>query len=131
MDYQNAYLEGGGSLKPLKQEQLADALGISVSTVSRAVRGKYLQYKKTILIKSLFSAPVSSCKKENQISSSAVKEKLFQLIQQEEQVLSDQKLAELLADSGIQISRRAVAKYRTELGIPDSRERRQLKFLTS
>ena len=131
LDYQNAYLEGGGSLKPLKQEQLADALGISVSTVSRAVRGKYLQYKKTILIKSLFSAPVSSCKKENQISSSAVKEKLFQLIQQEEQVLSDQKLAELLADSGIQISRRAVAKYRTELGIPDSRERRQLKFLTS
>lgn len=129
LDYQYDYFENGGALKPLKQEQAADTLGIHISTVSRAIKGKYLQYKKTIPIKSLFSASVSSSDSTNTsfVSSQSVKEKIRQLIAQEQDPLSDQKLSELLAESHIHISRRGVTKYRIELGIADSRHRKLMK----
>nr|WP_303182559.1 RNA polymerase factor sigma-54 [Lachnoclostridium phocaeense] len=129
LEYQQDYFESGGNLKPLTQEQAAEALGLHPSTISRSIKGKYIQYRQTVLMKSLFSAAVSSSEDagSSSFSPQAVKERIRQLIEQEQAPLSDQKLSELLAQEGIRISRRGVAKYRMELGIADSRQRKLLK----
>ena len=129
LEYQRDYFETGAGLRPLRQEQAAEALGLHPSTVSRAIKGKYLQYRQTVPVKSLFLAAAPSAESTDSpaLSSQTVKERLRQLIDQEESPLSDQKLADLLAREGIRISRRGVTKYRLELGIADSRQRGLLK----
>lgn len=128
LEMQEDYFEHGGSLKPMQQEDIAQLLGIHVSTVSRAVKGKYIQYKKSILLRSLFSSAVttavSSSFQNQEVSSDQIKNRLQKLIETEgKKTLSDQKLAEKLTAEGIPISRRAITKYRIQLGIPDSRQR--------
>ncbi|MDO5418343.1 MAG: RNA polymerase factor sigma-54 [Lachnospiraceae bacterium] len=121
---QEDYFEGSGELKPMQMEDVANALGIHVSTVSRAVKGKYIQYKKSVLLKSLFTAAVSDCSQSEGVSPQQIKARIRQLIEEEgKRPLSDQKLAEKLEAEGIQVSRRAVAKYRIQMNIPDSRQR--------
>lgn len=112
----------GAPLKPMTQEDIAQALQMHSSTVSRAIRGKYLQYRKTVLLKDLFSATVSQ---EEGAAAADVKERIRALIRNEEKgaPLSDSKLEKLLAAEGIRISRRTVAKYRDQMGIPDSKTR--------
>ena len=128
LELQKAYFEGTGGLVPMQQEDVAQILGIHVSTVSRAIKGKYIQYRKTIPVKSLFTVGVSENSGENGISSDVIKKRICQLIAEEgEKSLSDQKLAEQLELEGITISRRAVAKYRIQMNIPDSRQRAMLK----
>lgn len=128
LELQKAYFEGTGGLVPMQQEDVAQILGIHVSTVSRAIKGKYIQYRKTIPVKSLFTVGVSENSGENGISSDVIKKRICQLIAEEgEKSFSDQKLAEQLELEGITISRRAVAKYRIQMNIPDSRQRAMLK----
>ena len=105
-------------------EDIAKDLELHASTVSRAIKGKYVQYKKTESLKSLFtSAAVKNTEQQN-ISPEYIKEKIRALIALEgKKPFSDQKLTEKLADEGIIISRRAVAKYRIQMNIPDSRQR--------
>ncbi len=124
---QEAFLEGSGCLKPMTMTEVADQIGIHTSTVSRATKGKYIQYPGgTVLMKKLFSASVSSGDREEAVGSMQIKEQMKELIQGEDKKkpYSDQKLAELLKNQGIAISRRAVAKYREELGIRGSFDRR-------
>lgn len=121
---QEDYFMHRDALKPMGMESIAADLGISVSTVSRAVKGKYVQYKKTEPLKALFTSALSKDGENEGISSDKIKERIRALIAEEgKKPLSDQKLAEQLAAEGITVSRRAVAKYRIQMNIPDSRQR--------
>lgn len=121
---QEDYFELKGPLVPMGLEDIGTDLGLHASTVSRAVKGKYVQYKKTEPLKALFTAAAAKSGEQDGISPEHIKEKLRSLIASEGQKpLSDQKLTEMLAAEGIAISRRAVAKYRIQMNIPDSRQR--------
>ena len=123
---QEKYLLGQGSLFPMTMNELAQELNVSPSTVSRAIKGKYIKFPAgTILLKNLFSVAVSN-NKDTLFSSTDIKKKIKQLIDAEDRrkPYSDSKLVKLLSESGIKISRRAVAKYREELWIKSSYERK-------
>ena len=128
LELQKDYFEENGNLAPMQQEDIAQLLGIHVSTVSRAIKGKYIQYRKTIPLKALFTAGISDHEGHGSVSSDTIKQRLRQMIEAEgKKPLSDQKLAEQLEKEGISVSRRAVTKYRIQMNIPDSRQRGILK----
>lgn len=110
------------ALAPMTLSALAERLGLHPSTVSRAVRGKYLQCRQgTYPLRYFFSLPVSGG-----VSRQAAKQALLSLIREEDRrrPYSDQDLCRLLADRGVQVARRTVTKYRLELGLGSSAARR-------
>lgn len=118
--------EGVAALKPLKMQEIADELGIHHSTVWRAVYGKFIETPQgAVALNSFFTGGMP--KEDGAISREAVKEKLRELVEAEDKrkPLSDMALARKLEEAGITASRRVVTKYREELGIADSRVRRQ------
>ena len=126
--YQRAYLlEERDYLEPLSMKELAQKLKIHESTVSRAVRDKYLCTPRgTLALKSLFS---EQGKSEGQSASTDyIKGMLKELLEKEDprKPLSDQVLSDLLKERGILLQRRTVAKYREELGIPSTKVRKRL-----
>lgn len=129
VERQKAFFEGNGPLTPMTMSELAGKLNIHPSTVSRTVKGKYLQYSKgSMAMRELFSTPVSGNSEHTALNAEGIKTLLRSLIQEEnkKKPYSDQKLLELLKAKGISISRRAIAQYRDELGIKSSYERRIL-----
>lgn len=125
LEIQDGYFRRQEALRPMSLEDVAKRTGMHLSTISRAIRGKYLQYKKTVLIKDLFSGGLENKGTEEEISVDHIKARLKELITNEDKgkPLSDQQLAECLKKQEITISRRTVAKYRTQMGILDSRQR--------
>lgn len=114
-----------GPLVPLRLSDIAQELSIHESTVSRAIREKYLQCARGVYpLSFFFSREVGSTGEGN--SAHQIKTRLTQLVAQEdkEHPLSDQKLCQLLEAEGCTISRRTVAKYRDELGISSASGRR-------
>ena len=110
------------TLSPMSLSTLAASLGLHPSTVSRAVRGKYLQCRQgTYPLRYFFSRAVGGSSRQ------AVKQKLLLLLNGEDpsRPLSDQRLCRLLAEDGMGVARRTVAKYRIELGIPSSAVRKK------
>ena len=104
----------------LRLHDIAEELGIHESTVSRAVRGKYLQCRHGVFeLRALFVGAVGD---EDMQSAAKVKDALSRLLHAEnpQKPLSDQKLCAALAAEGFTLSRRTVAKYREQLGIPNS-----------
>ncbi|NLC12048.1 MAG: RNA polymerase sigma-54 factor, partial [Firmicutes bacterium] len=102
--------------------------GVHESTVSRATSNKYVQTPRgTYPLKFFFSSGIQSSN-GGQFSTLSGKHYLKELVAKErpDKPLSDQKLAQLLQQKGINISRRTVAKYREELGIPASFKRRRV-----
>lgn len=123
---QSGYIEGQSELNPLTMSDIASALCISTSTVSRAVKNKYIQFPSgTLLLKKLFSGDIGM-DREQPVTSSYVKKMLKQIIHTEDTLkpYSDKKLEEMLADREIHVSRRVIAKYRSELGIKNSSGRK-------
>ncbi|MGD9569808.1 MAG: RNA polymerase factor sigma-54 [Sedimentibacter sp.] len=119
--------EGKTALKPLVLKDVADDIGVHESTVSRATNGKYVQTPRGLFeLKYFFASSISEAD-GNGVSSTSVKTQIQKLINEEnaQKPLSDQKIAEMLSDEGINISRRTVAKYRDELRIPASSMRRR------
>ena len=109
------------SLAPMTLSALAESLALHPSTVSRAIRGKYLQCRQgTYPLRYFFSLPVSGG-----VSRQAAKQTLLALIREEDRPLSDQQLQARLAARGIQVARRTVTKYRLELGVGSSAARRK------
>ena len=111
------------ALAPMSLSTLADALGLHPSTISRAVRGKYLQCRQgTYPLRYFFSRAVT----EQGPSRQAVQQKLLALLASEDPChpLSDQRLCRLLAEDGMEVARRTVAKYRMELGVGSSAARK-------
>ena len=125
LDYQSDFFLNGGRLIPMTMDNLARQLNISTSTVSRAIKNKYIQYRRPLLLRSLFSNAASE---NTDASADIVRRRISELVGEEDHAhpLSDEKIAKLLKTEGLSVSRRTVAKYRQQLGIPDSRLRAYL-----
>lgn len=130
VERQTEFLDHGIShLRPMTLQDIADTVGVAVSTVQRVTTSKYIQTPQGVLeLKQFFTQRISSTDGSEDFSAKTVKEKLKELISGEnpQKPLSDQKLTDLLNQSGIDISRRAVAKYRDDLHIPTARLRKEL-----
>ncbi len=119
---QHAFFRNGPqALLPLRMEELAEELGVHVSTISRAVRGKYLRCDFGVFeLRSFFSAALSATNEDSSgLSANAIQARIRALIAAENPAkpLSDSKLETLLAAEGITIARRTIAKYREQLKI--------------
>lgn len=123
---QEAFLRGNGPLVPLSMGEIAEELGLSPSTVSRALKDKYLQGPLFVVpFRALFSAVRVECA-QGETTGELVREMLRRLVAEENPAspMSDNRLQQRLQEEGITIGRRTIAKYRAEMGIPDSRERK-------
>jgi RNA polymerase sigma-54 factor len=124
------FRRGVSELKPLTLRAVAEAIGMHESTVSRVTSNKYLQCERgTFELKYFFSSGIASSDGESSISAEAVKAQIRTLIDAEdpEDVLSDDKLVELLNSRGFDLARRTVAKYREAIGLGSSVQRRRQK----
>jgi RNA polymerase sigma-54 factor len=125
---QEGFLEKGiCGLKPLTMKQVADVLEVHETTVSRACNGKYMSTPRGVFeFKYFFTTGVAQAD-GSFISNAAIKSTLAEIVRNEDKKkpLSDQKIGDVLAEQGIQIARRTVAKYREQLKILPARLRRQ------
>ncbi len=119
--------EGPESLRPLPMTQVADQLGIHVATVSRAVSGKFIDTPRGVFPLRQFFSGGTQTESGEEVSWDAVRAKLKELVDNEDKSkpLSDDALAEALKETGVEIARRTVAKYRNQLSIPSARLRRK------
>ncbi len=122
------FLKGPSHLYPMTMREVADELEIHESTVSRTVREKYMQTPfGTYELKSFFTSGVATTDND-QASSQTVKAAIENYIKEEDKrrPISDQAIVEMLQDhEGMVVSRRTVAKYRDQLGIPSSSKRKR------
>ena len=128
---QDKFLDDGiMGLRPLKLKDIAEELDIHESTVSRITNSKTIYTPRgTYDLKFFFSKSLNTLSNDDGLSSKVVKEKIIQLINNEEKILSDNKLSKLLKEEGINVARRTVAKYREEMTLPPSHQRKRLKQL--
>ncbi|MGP9497302.1 RNA polymerase factor sigma-54 [Halomonas sp. AOP43-D1-4] len=128
---QISFLEHGEeAMKPLILADIAEAVEMHESTISRVTTQKYIHTPRGIFeLKYFFSSQISGQDGADSHSSTAIRARLKKLIQDEPpgKPLSDSRLVTLLGDGGITVARRTVAKYRESLGIPSSSERRRLR----
>jgi RNA polymerase sigma-54 factor len=125
---QRDFFERGTSqLKPMTMGEVADAVGVHETTVSRAVSGKYMATPQGIFEMKYFFTPGYQTATGESMSNTSVKEAVLGLVKHEagNAPLSDQEIVEILSERGIPIARRTVAKYRTELNILPSNMRRK------
>jgi RNA polymerase sigma-54 factor len=130
MHYQQEYLLTGDErkLKPMVLKDIADQIGMDVSTVSRVANSKYVDTPYgTKLIKEFFSESVKNVEGED-VSTREIKKILETVINEENKrkPLTDDKLAGILKEKGYPIARRTVAKYREQLAIPVARLRKEI-----
>lgn len=130
LQYQKEYFLTGDEtkLKPMILKDIADIIGMDISTVSRVANSKYVQCQfGTFLLKSFFSESLTTESGE-EVSSREVKKILSDAIEAEDKRKphSDEKLAAVLKEKGYSIARRTVAKYREQLNIPVARLRKEL-----
>ena len=128
VDFQKGFLEHGPvAMKPLVLSEIAEQLALHESTISRVTTKKYMATPQGIFeLKYFFSSHVGTSD-GGECSSTAVCAILKMLIEAERpcKPLSDNKLTTLLADQGIQVARRTVAKYRESMNIPSSSQRKR------
>jgi RNA polymerase sigma-54 factor len=127
VEVQSEFLDHGIShLRPLKMADIAEKLGVHVSTISRAISGKYIQTSRGIYDLKFFFTGGATKDDGNVEARGSVIQRIKDLIANEDKAdpLSDISIVRKLTESGIQISRRTVTKYREAEGIPSSRERR-------
>ncbi|HWI87607.1 MAG TPA: RNA polymerase factor sigma-54 [Sphingomonas sp.] len=125
------FLHGVAHLKPLTLRTVADAIGMHESTVSRVTSNKYLSCERGLYeLKYFFTSGVSGADGEG-VSAEAVKSHIAKLIADEgNEILSDDKLVEILNARGFGLARRTVAKYREAIGLGSSVQRRRQKALS-
>lgn len=124
---QEDFFESGeAKLQPLSLVEVGKALGIHESTVSRAIRGKYVDTPLGVFPLKFFITGNPS-KKRTGLSEAQIKEEVKKILKEEkkEKPFSDEEIALLLKKRGISISRRTVTKYRLELGIPSKSQRKE------
>src|SRR5256712_2156363 len=119
--------KGSAHLKPMTMVQIADAVGVHETTVSRAISGKYMSTPQGVFEMKYFFTPGYQHATGESMSNTSVKEAILDLVKSEEggAPLSDKEIVEILSKRGIPIARRTVAKYRTELNILPSNMRRR------
>ena len=128
---QDAFLlHGIRHLRPLNLRNVADAIGMHESTVSRVTSNKYMLTPRGVFeLRYFFTASIASSGGGDAHSSEAVRDRIKQMIDEEkpDDVLSDDALVDILKKDGIDIARRTVAKYREGMNIPSSVQRRREK----
>ncbi|ACJ00565.1 RNA polymerase factor sigma-54 [Rhodospirillum centenum] len=126
------FLHGLQFLKPLILRDIADAIGMHESTVSRVTTNKFIATPRGVFeLKYFFTSAIAGADGQAAHSAEAVRYRIKSLIDAEkpDDVLSDDKLVEILRAEGIDIARRTVAKYREGMKIPSSVQRRREKVL--
>jgi RNA polymerase sigma-54 factor len=126
IEHQKAFLEKGPEhIQPLKMQQIADQVGVHVTTVSRAVDDKWVQTPRGIFPLKRFFGGGKTVNGE-EIAWEVMKQKLLEIIDQEDKSnpLSDEELVERMNQAGYPVKRRTITKYRQLANIPSSRERK-------
>ncbi|MGH8287701.1 MAG: RNA polymerase factor sigma-54 [Steroidobacteraceae bacterium] len=128
VERQTAFLEHGEEhMRPMILKDIAEAIGMHESTISRVTSGKYMHTPRGVFeLRFFFSSHVEGADGSG-TSSTAIRAKIRKLVKDEstDSPLSDGRIAELLSAEGIPVARRTVAKYREAMGIPPSNERRR------
>ena len=121
------FSQGPSGLKPMTMSQVADAVGVHETTVSRAVSGKYMETPFGMFELRFFFTTGFQTSGGASVSNESVKDAVSSLVASEgtRNPLSDQQIVEILSERGIPIARRTVAKYRDQLGILPSHLRRK------
>jgi RNA polymerase sigma-54 factor len=129
VEKQREFFEHGKDfLKPMILKDIADEIGMDISTVSRVTNGKYVQTEYGVLeLKYFFSERIKSDDGED-VSNKTIKALIKDIIEKEDpnKPLNDQKIAVMLKGKGYNVARRTVAKYREQMMIPVSRLRRKI-----
>lgn len=123
----NFFLFGPEGLQPLTLKQVADEIGVHESTVSRISNEKFVQTEFGVFqLKYFFASGVATSFGNSMVGADAVKSMIKRIVEAEEETkpYSDEKLVALLADEGVDLARRTVAKYRESLHIPSSSKRK-------
>ncbi len=127
VDRQEEFFRRGASgLKPLIMAQIADAVGLHVTTISRAVSGKYMETPQGLFEMKYFFTPGFQNSDGNAVSNEMVKEVIREMVERESShsPLSDQDIVVELEERGLKVARRTIAKYREQLGILPSHLRK-------
>jgi RNA polymerase sigma-54 factor len=128
VERQTAFLEHGEEhMRPMILKDIAEAVTMHESTISRVTSGKYMHTPRGVFeLRYFFSSQVEGADGSG-TSSTAIRAKIRKLVKDEdpEGPLSDGRIAELLSAEGIPVARRTVAKYREAMGIAASNERRR------
>lgn len=127
IQHQRAFLDRGPEhIEPLKMQQIADQVGVHVTTVSRAVDDKWVQTPRGIFpLKRFFGGGTHTATGE-EVAWETIKQKLLEIVGNEDKnnPLSDEDLVDKLAEAGYPVARRTVTKYRKMLHIQSSRQRK-------
>lgn len=127
VDYQKEFFDRGTEfLKPLKMEQIAEKVGVAVTTISRAVGDKWIETHRGILPLRMFFLGGTTTEDGEEVAWNKVRLELQKLIDNEDKFkpLSDEEIMRRLKTLGFTVARRTVAKYREKLDIPSSRQRK-------
>jgi len=127
------FRRGVQSLRPLILRDIADAIGMHESTVSRVTTNKYIATPRGLFeLKYFFTSAIAASRGGDAHSAEAVRFRIRSLIDGEasDSTLSDERIVELLRQDGVDIARRTVAKYREAMRIPSSVQRRREKMLS-
>jgi RNA polymerase sigma-54 factor len=128
VEKQRQFFESGENLRPMIYKDIAEVIGMDISTISRVVNGKYVQTEFGVFeLRHFFSDKLTTTSGE-EVSNKEVKKIIREIIEKEdpEHPLSDDKIAEQLNATGLNIARRTVAKYRESMKIPVARLRRKI-----
>ncbi|MEO7040801.1 MAG: RNA polymerase factor sigma-54 [Gemmatimonadaceae bacterium] len=129
VDRQHEFFEKGVQfLKPLTLREVAEVISMHESTVSRVTNEKYVQTPRGVLpLKFFFSSGLATADGED-VSARGIKAQLQKLVEDEDpkHPLTDQAIVNILRESGVQIARRTVAKYRDQLGVLPARMRKRV-----
>jgi RNA polymerase sigma-54 factor len=130
MNYQREYFLSGDEalLKPMILKDIAEIVGLDISTISRVANSKYVQTSYGVFALKYFFSESLSTDSGEEVSTREVKKILSEAVEGEEKLkpLTDEKLMDLLKEKGYVIARRTVAKYREQLNIPVARLRKEL-----
>lgn len=127
VDRQKKFLdEGPEFVEPLKMQQVADQVGVHVTTVSRAVDDKWIQTPRGIFPLRRFFVGGTRTEDGEDVAWDAIRLKLQEVIDKEDKSnpFSDEELVKELKKQGLTVARRTITKYRQKMGIPGSRQRR-------
>jgi RNA polymerase sigma-54 factor len=128
IEHQKEFLDKGPEfIEPLKMQQIADRVGVHVTTVSRAVDDKWVQTPRGIFPLKRFFGGGTMTAGGDEVAWDTIKQKLLEIIAKEnkQSPMSDEEIVEEMGRQGFKVARRTVTKYRQALLIPSSRQRRQ------
>lgn len=126
------FTEGVAALTPMTLKTVADEIGMHESTISRVTSNKYLACERGLFeLKFFFTQAIAAADGGDAISAAAVRHRIKALVEKENYAkpLSDDSIVNLLKQSGVDIARRTVAKYREAMSIPSSTQRKRMKAM--